>query len=221
MDERVSLLFPVFMELPEDVRNTVFSFGTVVNYPAGTLLTKNDNVCPVVPMIISGTLRVFISSEEGREITLYHAKPGDCCLSGIACRMKAGALPAQVEALQDSELFTIPVPMYERYLEPSAVWNRFLFSTLYDRMYDTIVAFESLIFSRVDRRLAQYLLEKSGGKQTTIYITHEQLAMQLNTVREVVSRLMAELKSRGLVTYERGKVRIVNVKGLAELVSPA
>jgi CRP/FNR family transcriptional regulator len=219
LDDRIVKLFPVFLELPDDVRKAIFSIGAVTRYQAGTLFGNNEKLCPIVPLVISGALRVYISSEEGREVTLYRAKPGDCCLSGIACRMKAGALPALVEVEQDSEIFMIPAPAYERYLEPNAMWNRFMFASIYERMYDTIMTFEGMIFSRVDRRLAQYLLEKSGGKPATLYITHEQLALQLNTAREVVSRLMAELKRRELVTYERGKVRIINMEGLKNLVS--
>lgn len=218
LSERMLALFPVLSELSPEALSSVINGGVMACYAPGTLLAKNDKLCPFVPLVVSGSLRIFISSEEGREITLYHANPGDCCLMGIACRMKAGVFPAEVEVEQESELFTIPSALYERYLEPNVMWNRFLFASLYEGMYVSMTTFESLLFSRVDERLAQFLLEQSHGRPTTIYTTHEQIAVKLNTAREVVSRLLGELKRRGILTYERGKVRILNIEALKALI---
>lgn len=210
-------LFPVFNMLPEKDLSSIVNSGVFARYPTGSLLSKEDNICPFIPLVLSGTLRIFILSPEGREVTLFYANPGDFCLLGIACRMKTGELPAVVEVQEEAEFFTVPAPVYEAYLEPNAAWNRFLFSTLYQHLYDAMNTFENLMFTRVDQRLAQYLLTQSKNKSHILYVTHEQIAVHLNTAREVVSRLMAELKRRNILTYERGKIHIKDIKALAQL----
>ena len=148
MQEKLTELFPVLRGLPREDLQAIVSSGSVIRAQAGGILTGNVQVCPFVPLVLSGTLRIYILSPEGREVTLFYAGPGDFCLLGIACRMKSGELPAVVEAQEDAELFTLPAAVYERYLEPNAAWNRFLFATLYRHLYDSMVTFENVLFTR-------------------------------------------------------------------------
>ncbi len=217
LKERITGLFPVFNYLPEQSLKTLIDSATILCYPAGSILSNEKYQCPFIPLVLSGGLRIYMVSPEGREITLYYAKTGDCCLQGIACRMKQGELPALVEAYENVELFTIPAAYYESILEKNTEWNRFIFNSLYQHLFDSMSTFEQLIFTRLDQRLAMFLLKRCRGKECTIYITHEQIASRLNTAREVVSRIMADLKRRNVISYERGKVRIQNIDSLNEL----
>ncbi len=217
--KRLSGLFPVLNLLPEPAVSALVRTGNIERFGAGSVLTNQANICPFVPLVVSGRLKVFILSPEGREVTLFYAYPGDFCLLGIACRMKSGALPSMVEVVEDAELFTIPSSVYETHLEHNADWNRFLFSTLYQHLYDSMSTFENLLFTRVDQRLANYLLSQCKGRTCILYITHEQIAAHLNTAREVISRLMGELKRRGILDYERGKVKILNLEALKGLMA--
>jgi CRP/FNR family transcriptional regulator len=217
MFARVSNLFPVLNMLPKEASASLDRTGKIERFGAGSVLLNQGNICPFVPLVVSGRLKVYILSPEGREVTLFYAHPGEFCLLGIACRMKTGALPSMVEVVEDAELYTIPAAEYETHLEHNADWNRFLFSTLYQHLFDAMSTMETLLFTRVDQRLAHYLISRCKGKACILYVTHEQIAAHLNTAREVVSRLMGELKRRNILDYERGKVKIIDLKALEEL----
>ncbi len=210
-------LFPVFRQLSEKDRQTVFSAGHIAALPDGQMLMKQDGECRFVPMVISGILRVYKLSPNGREMTLYRIGAGDTCIISIACQIREEDFPALAEVQGESQIFMLPSYVFREVLMKNPDWKDFLISSLYGHLTEVMQTLEAVAFDRTDRRLAAWLLEKSRGGTVPVTCTHEDIAVELGTAREVVSRLLGSLKSRGAVTMSRGKVKVVSAVLLRKL----
>lgn len=172
--------------------------------------------CQTVPFVLSGALRIFRVSETGREITLFRAEKGDACIIRMACGLAEKGICVQAAAQEPTELLTLSDADYFEILADDPAWKDYVIGILYERLGSTISVLEQLAFSSIDRRLANALYRMCGGKAVTVSITHEQMAAELGTVREVVSRLMGELKRRGVISIGHGKVTVLDPERLRE-----
>jgi CRP/FNR family transcriptional regulator, anaerobic regulatory protein len=203
-------LFPVLASLGEADRKTLFEAGQVFDMPQGQMLLLPSQQCQYIPLVMSGQLRVFKLSDNGREMTLFRTGPGETCLMSIACRIKDEDFPAQAQVEEQARLFMVPLPVYSAILDRSLAWKDYLIITLYEHLTVTMAALEAVAFDRTDRRLAAWLLEKTSGGSGRIKTTHEAIAVELGTVREVVSRLLGEFKSHNAVSLGRGRIDILS-----------
>lgn len=183
----------------------------------GEKLTEHGP-CETVPLVLSGVLRVFRVSENGREITLFRAGAGDTCIIRMACHFGNQELSVQAIAQEPCELLTLSDQDYLEILADDPAWKDFVIETLYGRLTETIGVLEQVAFSSIDKRLVRVLYRMCGGEKSTILMTHEQMAAELGTVREVVSRLLGELKRRGIVSLGHGKVTVLEPEMLREIL---
>lgn len=202
-------LFPVLMSLGEGDKAAIFEAGQVVSLPRGQMLLQPTQQCQYVPLVLSGQLRVYRLSENGREMTLFRTGPGETCLMSIACRIKDEDFPAQAQVEETAALFMLPQSVYNAVLDRSPAWKDFLIITLYDRLAETMETLEAVAFDRTDRRLAAWLLAQTGGEKGQISTTHEAIAVELGTVREVISRLLGEFRNKQVLTLGRGRIEIL------------
>lgn len=214
---RVKELFPFLGQLSGKEQDRLIS-GLVERRAAEGDILNRGGCGGAVPLILSGSMRVFQAGENGRELTLFRACAGDTCLLPLACSFLAQELPVMAQAQEECELLMIPPELYHSILENWPVWKDFVIVTLYQRLGETIRVLEQTAFSSVDRRLAGLLYRLCGGNNGAISATHEQLASELGTVREVVSRLLGELKQRGVLQLGRGRIIILNAEKLHSLM---
>ncbi len=203
-------LFPVFKQLSEMDRQKLFSAGQVVVLPDDQMLMQQNQNCQFIPMVMSGRLRIFKLSPNGREMTLYRIGSGETCLISIACQIEGEDYPAMAQVEEKATLYMLPAVVCHSILDHNIAWKDFLISSLYGHLLEVMKTLEAVAFERIDRRLILWLLEKTEGKTGTIKCTHESIAVELGTAREVVSRLLGELKKDGLVKLGRGKIEIEN-----------
>jgi len=212
-------LFPVLRQIPESDRKIIFSAGSVADLPDGQMLMKQNQQCQFIPMVMSGKLRIFKLSENGREMTLYRIGPGETCLISIACQIKGEDFPAMAQVEGKTQLFMLPSFICHDILSSSLAWKDFIITSIYAHLTDVMETLEAVAFDRTDHRLVLWLLDKTNEKKDTILCTHEEIAVELGTAREVVSRLLAELKNKGVVSLGRGKIKVtdsVKLRKLAE-----
>jgi len=183
----------------------------------GELLISQEKTCQFTPLILTGLLRIFKISETGREVTLFRSYPGDTCLLNLSCRFGGNDFGAMVQAEGKSTLLMIPESVFRIVLEKSVIWKDFLVKSLYQRLGETIYILEQVAFTRVDQRLVRILLDQANNTGT-IYATQEQLATELGTAREVISRLLTELKLKGFLIPKRGKIQILRLEELESLL---
>jgi len=212
-------LFPVLGQIPEADRQKIFYAGQIVVLPNEQMLMKQNQQCQFIPLVLSGILRVFKLSPNGREMTLYRIGPGETCLISIACQLKGEDFPALAQIEEEAQLFMLPAGTCHAVLDKSPAWKDFIITSMYRHLTEVMQTLEAVAFDRTDRRLVLWLLEQTGEKSGTVRCTHESIAVELGTAREVVSRLLGELRNKGLVTLGRGKIEItdpVKLKFLAE-----
>ena len=210
--------FPVLKQLNPADRQAIFNSGQVIDLPAGQMLMQQNQQCQFLPLVLSGMLRVFKLSPGGREMTLYRTGPGDTCLLSIACQIKGEDFPALAQVEMRAKLFMLPMKVYHEVLDANLIWKDFLILTIYRHLTETMETLEAVAFNRTDRRLAAWLLANLSGGSPVVHCTHEAIAIELGTAREVISRLLGELKNQGAVSLGRGKIEITDPARLRRLL---
>jgi CRP/FNR family transcriptional regulator len=216
---RIDHLFPVLGQLPESDRRLIFQAGQVVELPEDQMLMQQNQQCQFIPFVLSGMLRIYKLSPNGREMTLYRTGPGETCLASIACQLKGEDFPALAQVQETATLFMVPVTIYHDVLDRQVVWKDFLITSLYGHLTETMQTLEAVAFDRTDHRLVQWLLEQTKGKVGIIRCTHEAVAIELGTAREVVSRLLGELKNQDAVVLGRSRIEVVKPDLLRQILT--
>ncbi|MDD2441606.1 MAG: Crp/Fnr family transcriptional regulator [Clostridiaceae bacterium] len=206
---QIEALFPVLTRIAQKDRQVIYAAGQLIELPVGQMLMQQNQQCQFIPLVLTGQLRVYTLSSSGREMTLFRTGPGDTCVLSIACQIKNQDFPALAQVEEAARLFMVPVPVYLQVLAGQPAWKDYIILTLYGHLTSTMQTLEAVAFNRTDRRLAEWLLSHRVGSGEEIACTHEAIAVELGTAREVVSRLLGELKSQGAVALGRGKIRIL------------
>lgn len=210
--------FPGLIRLPADVQNTLAATSRVVNLPAGTRIFGPGQAPDAFLLLIRGTVRVQQVSDTGREIVLYRVSAGESCALTTACLMGYDDYQAEAVAESDVEAVAIPRATFDELIARSADFRRFVFTAFSRRVTDLFRIIEEVAFGRVDVRLAQRLLELANASGH-IDLTHQQLAAELGTAREVVSRQLTEFQRRGWISTSRGAIDLTRPDDLRRLAA--
>lgn len=202
------------------IRERLVSQSQIVNMPAGTLLFGPGKSPENLLLLLDGTVRVQQTTEGGREIVLYRVHAGESCVLTTACLLAYEDYAAEGVAETDVEAAAIPRRVFDDLVAQSQSFRNFVFSAYSRRITDLFHVIEEIAFQKVDIRLAQKLIELSRG-EGRLKATHAQLAAELGTAREVISRQLQEFQRRGWVETARGEVRLSNVAALKALSEAA
>ena len=159
--------------------------------------------------------RVFKLGESGREITLYRIGKGESCILTASCIVSGTPFPAFAVCEEKIEALVINPLKVQQWTDEFSVWRNYLFGLVSSRLGDVISIVEEIAFRRVDCRLADYLLQAGGDNSDRINITHQAIASDLGTSREVVSRILKDFEHQGLIAVARGQLQIIDSIGLA------
>ncbi len=192
----------------------------VMQMPAGATLFRPGDLCENYLVVLRGAARITLTSESGREILLYRVEPGQSCVLTTAALMSGSDYEAEGQTETDVEALVIPAAAFAGLLAESAVFRRFVFSSFAVRLQDLIALVGEVAFSRLDRRLACFLLRR-GGEEGEVRMTHQEIAAEVGSTREAVSRLLKSFERDGLVRLRRGVVEVVNIARLEQLAQAA
>lgn len=209
--------FGVWEALTAEERDTLLSHTHLVHYPKGTSVHRGALGHVGTLHVLSGSLRVYIISEEGREFTMYFLRPGDIAILASTCFLETVACDVYIDAYEDTALFASDTDVVRCILDANLSVRCRAYEAAVLRLSEMLWKFQQTLFTSADRRLAKFLLEESGRTESDeIRLTHEQTAQYLGTAREVVSRLMREFGQEGLVETSRGRIRIVDRTALRD-----
>jgi len=216
--ERVFNLFPSFANAGRDVQDELFEYGSLVEIPAHQFICLEGSTCTGIPLVLDGRARVYKLSESGREITLYRVEPGNSCVLTASCIMSGVEFPAFAATETKLDAIIIPPETLQRWVSQHKVWSEYLWGLLSSRLAEVISLVEEVAFQRVDKRTAEYLLHlaDADGKITK---THQDIAADLGSSREVISRILKEFEHRGLISLSRGEIHTENLIALQEAAS--
>lgn len=188
-----------------------------VALPAGHTLFQVGAPCPHYLLMLSGQMRVQLISAGGREAVLYRIQPGQSCVLTTCCVLSGEPYPA--EGYTDSPVRALVFSQadFTQALETAPGFRRFVFHNLGQRLAEVIRRMEEVAFQPVERRLAAFLLERAGGADL-LQDTHQRVALELGTAREVVSRHLKRLEGAGLVRLGRSSIEILDRAGLEDLI---
>lgn len=181
--------------------------------PAGTVLFRPDDACSGFVVVHSGSIRVSLTSAGGKEIVLYRVRPGEICLQTFTCLAEGREYSAEGIAETDLEGEIIPQGEYDRRMASDEGFRRAVFTAVAHRFADFEHLVESLAASSIEARLAGALVSLAGDRGE-LSITHDALAAEIGSAREVVSRQLARFERAGLVALSRGKVVLKSRPGL-------
>lgn len=208
--------FQGLSQLAPELQRTLVEASSIVSLPAGTQVFGPGLAPDKFLLLLNGTVRVQQVSETGREIVLYRATAGESCALTTACLMGYEEYLAEGVTETDVEAVAIPAATFDHLIATSLAFRRFVFKAFSVRITNLFKVIEEVAFSRIDIRLAQKLLELAGPG-THINTTHQQLASELGTAREVISRQLTEFQRRGWIEQKRGAIEIVAPPGLQKL----
>lgn len=210
--------FEGLMQLSSDVREELTRHSKVVTVPSGTVLFGPGKAPENLLLVLEGTVRVQQVSEEGREIVLYRVRAGESCVLTTACLLAYEDYTAEGIAETDISAAAIPKQTFDWLVAHSQVFREFVFSAYSRRMMDLFHVIEEIAFQRMDIRTAQKLLELSDVNGE-VHTTHQQMATELGTAREVVSRLLSEFQRRDWVSLARGTIAVRDRRALEQLAT--
>jgi CRP/FNR family transcriptional regulator, anaerobic regulatory protein len=208
--------FPGLGRLARDCLDALTTKSAVVSLPSGSRIYGPGRAPTSYLLLLEGSVRVQQVSETGREIVLYRVSAGESCALTTACLMGYEDYPAEAIAEVDIRAVAIPRAAFDDLIARSPEFRRFVFTAFSKRVTDLFHVIEEVAFSRMDIRLAHKLLELSHGADQ-VAATQQQLASELGTAREVVSRILSEFHRRGWVAATRGSTLIANRPALEKL----
>ena len=188
------------------------------HFSAGTPLHNGESGCSGLLLVYSGQVRAYLISDSGREITLYRLFERDICIFTASCMMKDIRFTMYVEAEKDTEAFIIPPLFYQGLCNHSLAASKYMNQLMSSRFSDAIWTMEQTLFTSFDRRLAHFLLEQSTIENSlTLRMTHDTIARNLGSAREVVTRMLKYFQGEGLVSLSRGEITLLDEKRLLAL----
>lgn len=218
MEEFISQAFPFWEKLTKFEQSKIMARTGLMNRKKGTLSVHSREECTGMELVKSGQIRVFIMSPGGGEITLFRLLPGDVCILSAACMIKNLDIEIHMEFEKDTEVYVVPTGVFKEVSDSNVFVKEYTLELISEKFSDVMWLFNQYVFSNMARRLADALLEHSAlDEGDTFKITHDALAKDLGTAREVVTRLLKQFQLDGLVHLSRGMITIVDAAGLRAL----
>jgi CRP/FNR family transcriptional regulator len=201
--------------LPEAARHKLLAAGQWLDVPAGTLLFDDRQPCEGFPFVATGSVRVVKAAPNGRELPLYRVAPGETCVISSSCLLAHEDYNARGVTEADTRLMLLPRRIFDELMAEPA-FRDFVFHLFATRIAELMQLIEEVAFHKLDQRLAGVLL----GKGRLLHVTHQQLANELGSVREIVSRLLKGFAAQQLVKLSREQIEILDPAGLRRLAAP-
>ncbi len=220
-ESQVSDMFSTlsFWEHLEDVQKEYTADHAVIRYyEKGSMIYSGGSICLGMACVLEGSIRVYLLSEEGREITLFRLEQGDPCVLSAACVISQITFDTHMEAEQDCALLVIPAAVFRQLTEENIYVKCFMYELMTERFSSVMWIMQQILFAGLDRRLAGFLVreyDRIGNPR--LRITQEQIAQQINSAREVVARMLRRFMSEGLVEMSRGVIILRDVERLRQI----
>lgn len=216
----LTTLLPIWDDLTPAQQNLLQRTTVAQTLGKGAVLHDGSSSCAGLVLIVSGQLRAYILSEDGREITLYRLLDRDICLFSASCVLRSVTFEIMIEAEKESQVLIIPPYIYKQLIEESAPAANFSNTLMAERFSEVMWLLEQIMWKSFDKRLAGFLVEEAALEGSAILnLTHETIANHLGTAREVVTRMLRYFQNEGLVKLSRGSVELLSEDSLRRLAN--
>lgn len=214
----LSMHFSAWAHLSDEEREGVLADTTLMRYSKGTCIHSGDNDCKGMLIVKKGMLRTYMLSENGKEITLFRQNKGDICILSASCVLAAITFDVHIDAEEDTEVLLVGSSCFQALVERNIYVECFAYKLIADRFSDVMWTMQQILFMSMDKRLAVFLWDElSRTDDDTVHLTHEQIARDIGSAREVVSRMLKYFSSEGIVELSRGGIKVIDRKKLRKL----
>ena len=201
--------YAFYNDAPKSLQDEITANAVSVKLKPKTFFYEKNSQCSHIALVGSGSVRVFIVGDTGREVTLYHVRPGESCPVNILSALLDKNAPAMAIVETPLEAVVLSVDVFRKWISEQPIIRQYVFEALASRLIDVLSLMEEITFRRMDHRLAMFLsgqFECSDTNPPVVKATHEQIAVELGSAREVISRLLREFEHMGIVELTRGRV---------------
>lgn len=210
--------FPFWKELEPEQQTALQQHCQARHFSKGDRIDTGEKQCMGLLLIQEGQMRALILSDGGREITLYRLYERDICLFSASCIMRNIQFDMQIEVEEDTDALVVPPVLLDQLMHQSAPMASYINELMASRFSNVMWTLEQILFKSMDSRLAGALLERAATEGTsTLHVTHEWLAKDLGSAREVVTRMLKYFRDEGWIALSRGCIRLLDEKMLRKL----
>lgn len=207
MLDPIKKIFPSFStELVKDVDAN----ASIQSFKAGDIIMRTGQYIKNTVLVISGRIKVYREDENGGEFFMYYLQPGQACAISMICATKNEKSQIMAKVVEDVELIMVPLPLMDKWMMQHRSWYEFVIDTYRSRFEEVLEVIDSIAFRAMDERLEFYLKRHAdvcGCKE--LKLSHQEIASELNTSREVISRLLKKMEQRGIVALHRNNIELL------------
>ena len=211
--DRIARVMPILQRADPTVVREFMRTAFLTRIPAGRDVFTEGDPAEAIALLISGEVRVYKIGETGREITLYRFGLGQSCILTANAILSRKAFPAIATVEQEAEAVIIPADVFRDWVSRYDLWRDFVFDLLSQRLSSVMALVDEVAFRRMDARVAAFLLQR-GRRENPIPVTHQEIAADLGSSREVVSRILEDFVGRNLIRLARGAVEVLDFPAL-------
>ena len=201
--ENLQHLFPNF---EEGLCKEIIKYGTIKEVKAGETLLKVGQSIRSTMLIIDGLVKLYREDDEGREFFIYHLDAGQACSLSMVCAAKHETSEVLAKALTDATILAIPLEFMDQWMSKYKSWYQFVITSYRNRFEELLKTIDAIAFSSMDERLEDYLKKQVDKLGATLKITHQEIANDLNSSREVISRLLKKMETKGWLVIHRNSI---------------
>lgn len=201
--------FPQLASSPLLVKE-IAKYGSIHHFKKDTVILKEDSFVKVIPLVVSGLIKIYKEEENGNEVLLYYIKPGETCIVSVITGEKNEKVNVKGVIEEDVDVILLPKNKLYELRKNFPQWNLFIYNSFNDKFDEVIDMVKVLTFSNKEKRLFDFLIKKANLNETkTVFKSHQEIANELGSSREVISRLLKKLEKDGKVILSLKKIKIV------------
>ena len=206
MSKTVFPLASVFPSLDADLISELEEKTSVNNFIAGETLLKKGQYFRSALIVLEGLVKIYREDDEGKEFFIYYLEPGQACALSIVCASRQETSEIMAVAMKNTEVLTIPFAVMNEWMTKYKSWNNFVLSTYRQRFEELLITLDSVAFRNMDERLEFYLKRQAEKLGNNLQLTHQQIAEDLNSSREVISRLLKNMEKNKRLVLNRSSI---------------
>jgi CRP/FNR family transcriptional regulator len=207
IEKLISEKFPHF---EEKLVKAIAEEGVLVNFPVDELIMDIGQKVEQIPLIVDGIVKVFREDEDDNEIFLYYLNAGEACAITMICSAREGYSKIKAIPMEDTRAVVLPISKLDEWMPKFQSWYFFVMDSYQDRFEELLKVVDAIAFRQMDDRLIEYLDKTAKASQSTIIKeTQSQIALELNSSREVIGRLLKKLEQQGIVKVKRNQIELL------------
>lgn len=213
--KQLEILFPFLEKLSDKEKDLIDQTTYTETYNKGMLMHRTEDSCKGLMTILSGQLRTYILSEEGREVTLFRVNEEEVCVLSASCLMDTITFDVLIEATEDTEVLVLPSATLNQLTQKNPHVELFLYKAATEKFSDVMWTMQQILFLKIDQRVAQFLWDEMIQKNSmTLSITHDEIAKNIGSAREVVTKVLKYMVKENALELKRGTIIILDKEKL-------